>query len=89
MEAVFLETEERRLSQDQRAELWLGALVCGVVIVLLAMVVFIVAQAWPSFAHNGLHWFGPGGNVDSQIDGDLQLRREPAQAGSTRSMPGR
>jgi phosphate transport system permease protein len=36
--------------------------------VLLAMVVFILAQAWPSFAHNGLHWFGSGGNVDQQIE---------------------
>ncbi len=35
---------------------------------LLAMIVFIVAQAWPSFAHNGLHWFGSGGNVDQQIE---------------------
>jgi phosphate ABC transporter permease protein PstC len=32
------------------------------------MVVFIVAEAWPSFAHNGLHWFGSGGNVDQQIE---------------------
>ncbi len=60
--------EEEGLSQDQRAELWLGALVCGVIVLLLAMVVFIVAQAWPSFAHNGLHWFGSGGNVDQQIE---------------------
>jgi phosphate transport system permease protein len=29
--------------------------------------VFIVAQAWPSFAHNGLHWFGSGGDVDTQL----------------------
>ena len=61
------------MSQDQRAELWLGALVCGVIVLLLAMVVFIVAQAWPSFAHNGLHWFGSGGNVDPQLRRDLQL----------------
>jgi phosphate ABC transporter permease protein PstC len=60
--------EERALSQDQRAERWLGALVCGVILLLLAMVVFIIAQAWPSFAHNGLHWFGSGGNVDQQIE---------------------
>jgi phosphate transport system permease protein len=39
-----------------------------VIVVLLAMVVFILAQAWPSFAHNGLHWFGSGGNVDQQIE---------------------
>ncbi len=59
--------EEPRLSQDTRAELWLGALVCGVIVMLLAMVVFILAQAWPSFAHNGLSWFGAGGDVDHQI----------------------
>ena len=68
MEAEFLEIGgDRRLSQDQRAELWLGALVCGVVVVLLAMLAFILKEAWPSFAHNGLRWFGPGGNVDHQL----------------------
>ena len=25
------------------------------------------SEAWPSFAHNGLGWFGPGGSVDQQI----------------------
>jgi phosphate transport system permease protein len=65
---LLLLHEEERLSQDQRAELWLGALVCGVIVLLLAMVVFILAKAWPSFAHNGLHWFGSGGNVDQQIE---------------------
>jgi phosphate transport system permease protein len=65
---LLLLHEEERLSQDQRAELWLGALVCGVIALLLAMVVFILAQSWPSFAHNGLHWFGSGGNVDQQIE---------------------
>jgi phosphate transport system permease protein len=65
---LLLLSEHEGLSQDQRAELWLGALVCGVIVLLLAMVVFIVAQAWPSFAHNGLHWFGSGGNVDQQIE---------------------
>jgi ABC-type phosphate transport system permease subunit len=67
MEAGFLEAEGRGLSQDQRAELWLGALVCGVVVVLVAMLAFILKEAWPSFAHNGLSWFGPGGSVDSQL----------------------
>ena len=67
-DALVLLHEEEGLSQDQRAELWLGALVCGLIVLLLAMVVFIVAQAWPSFAHNGLHWFGSGGNVDQQIE---------------------
>jgi phosphate transport system permease protein len=57
----------RRLSQDQRAELSLGALVCGVVVLLLAIAVFVVHTAWPSFSHNGLDWFGSGGSVDRQI----------------------
>ena len=66
-ESEYLDLEERGLSPDQRAELWLGALVCGVVVVLLAILGFILKEAWPSFAANGLHWFGSGGNVDSQL----------------------
>src|ERR1700733_11471298 len=58
---------EGGLSQDRRAELGVGALVCAVVFVLLAMLAFILKEAWRSFAHNGLRWFGPGGNVDSQL----------------------
>ena len=77
MDDAFLEVEETGLSQDQRAELGLGALVCLVVLVLLAMLAFIFREAWPSFSHNGLHWFGPGGNADQQIQaiftsGDLK-----------------
>jgi phosphate transport system permease protein len=56
-----------RWSQDQRAEWWLGALVCVVVALLLAMLAFVLHTAWPSFSHNGLGWFGPRGNVDAQI----------------------
>ena len=66
-EELLLEPTADGLTQDQRAELGLGALVCGVVLVLLAMLAFIFKEAWASFAHNGLHWFGPGGNVDTQI----------------------
>jgi phosphate transport system permease protein len=60
--------EEPRLNADQRAELGLGALAVAVVVLLLSMFGFILIQAWPSFAHNGLDWFGPGGNVDKQIE---------------------
>jgi ABC-type phosphate transport system permease subunit len=31
------------------------------------MLGFVLHEAWPSFAHNGLSWFGPGGSVDDQI----------------------
>ena len=67
MDEEDLPARERALSEDQRAELGLGALVCAVVLVLLAMVAFILKEAWPSFAHNGLRWFAPGGSVDGQI----------------------
>jgi phosphate transport system permease protein len=65
------------ISQDQRAELWLGALVFLVVALLLALLGFVTYEAWPSFAHNGLAWFGAGGSVDEQIQriftsGDLK-----------------
>lgn len=69
--------EGRVLEGDRRAELMLGALVCLLVLLLLAMLGFVLQQAWPSFAHNGLSWFGPGGSIDNQIQaiftsGDLR-----------------
>ena len=67
MDDDLLVEEGSRWSEDQRAELLLGALVCVVVALLLAMFLFVFREAWPSFAHNGLGWFGPGGNVDNQI----------------------
>lgn len=55
------------LRPDQRAELMLGALVCAVLLFVLALIVFVFREAWPSFEHNGFSWFGPGGSVDQQI----------------------
>jgi ABC-type phosphate transport system permease subunit len=50
-----------------------------VLAVVAAMLVFVFQEAWPSFSHNGLHWFGSGGSVDRQIEaiftsGDLKRR---------------
>ncbi len=67
MDEDSLLEEAYGLSQDQRAEFALGALACAVVALLVAMVVFVFHEAWPSFAHNGLAWFGGGGSVDDQI----------------------
>lgn len=53
---------------DQRAERMLGALVCFVVGLLLALIVTVFVRAWPSFAHNGLAWFGAGGSVEEQLN---------------------
>jgi phosphate transport system permease protein len=52
---------------DRRAELMLGALVCALVAFVLAMLAIVLHNAWPSFSHNGLSWFGSGGSVDNQI----------------------
>src|SRR4051812_11797142 len=64
---------------DRRAELMLGTLVCAVLLLVAAMLFFVLREAWPSFGHNGLHWFQGGGNVDHQIQaiftsGDLRQR---------------
>jgi phosphate transport system permease protein len=53
---------------DQRVERMLGALVVFVVGLLLALIVVVFVRAWPSFAHNGLAWFGPGGSVEDQLN---------------------
>jgi phosphate transport system permease protein len=67
MDDEILLEEGSGFTGDRRAEFALGALVCVVVGLLLAMLVFVLDEAWPSFAHNGLRWFGPGGDVDTQI----------------------
>jgi phosphate ABC transporter permease protein PstC len=57
----------RSRSEDQRAERTLGALAIVILLLIGAMVVTIFLKAWPSFSSNGLNWFGPGGNVDTQL----------------------
>jgi len=52
---------------DRRVELLLGALASVVLLLIVGMVIFVFTKAWPSFANNGLKWFGPGGNVDDQL----------------------
>lgn len=54
---------------DRRAERVLGALASLILLTIVAMVVFVALRAWPSFAANGPHWFGSGGNVDRQLQG--------------------
>lgn len=62
---------------DARAEPLLGAVSVLVLAVVLAMVAFVVVNAWPSFANNGLSWFGSGGGpVDDQL---RAIQRSPAE----------
>ncbi len=63
---------------DRRVELILGATACLVLLLIASMIVFVFAKAWPSFAHNGLSWFGSGGDVDRQIEDIYASPSNPA-----------
>ena len=76
-------------TRTERAELMLGALVCVVLVVVAAMLIFVFREAWPSFAHNGLHWFGERRQRRPPDPGDLHLGRPAARSTSTRSTRGR
>ncbi len=52
---------------DKRAERMLGALAFVVLALVATMVVTVIVKAWPSFSHNGLAWFGSGGEVEAQL----------------------
>lgn len=60
-------TSATRNSMDRRAELLLGALASVVLLLIAGMIFFVFEKAWPSFSHNGLGWFGSGGNIDQQL----------------------
>ena len=53
--------------KDQRVERLLGALAGSVLVLIAAMVITVCIKAWPSFSHNGLSWFGSGGDVNTQL----------------------
>src|ERR1700712_3277613 len=69
----------RRPWSDRRAERVLGAVACLVLATVLGMVAFVFAKAWPSFQHNGLHWFGPAhhGTVDDQLGAIFNSPADP------------
>jgi phosphate transport system permease protein len=64
---------------DQRVERVLAAVACVVLLLVAGMVVFVFVRAWPSFADNGLAWFGSGGNVDQQL---IDIFNSPADPDS-------
>jgi len=63
---------------DRRAERVLGALACAVLLVIVLMITFVAVKAWPTFQHNGLRWLGPGGDVDQQINDQVNTGARPA-----------
>ena len=54
---------------DRRVGPALGSAGVLVLLVIAGMTVYVLKEAWPSFAENGLHWFGAGGNANTQLDG--------------------
>lgn len=67
----------RKPWSDRRAELMLGGLAGLVLATIAGMLAFVFAEAWPSFQHNGLAWFGPGGNVDVQMQDIFNSPADP------------
>jgi phosphate transport system permease protein len=64
---------------DRRAERTLGLLACLVLVLIALMIAFVFSRAWPSFWHNGLAWFGGGGDVDRQLDNIYNGPSRPSQ----------
>ena len=52
---------------DHRAERTLGAVSLLVGVCVIAMIVFVGVRAWPIFAHDGLSWLGPGGELKTEF----------------------
>lgn len=63
---------------DRRVERMLGAVACLVLLLIGGMIVFVFAKAWPSFAHNGLAWFGGGGDLDHQLENIFNSPSNPS-----------
>jgi phosphate transport system permease protein len=65
---------------DQRVERALGALAAAVLVAIVAMLLTVLIKAWPSFSHNGLRWFGPGGDVDTQLRAMAESKPLPGRS---------
>jgi phosphate ABC transporter permease protein PstC len=59
--------QSRDAARDRRVELVLGALAVGVLALIALMLVTVIVNGWPSFAANGVSWFGSGGDVVTQF----------------------
>jgi len=64
---------------DAKVEWILAAVACIVLALIAGMIVFVFQKAWPSFAHNGLAWFGSGGDLDLQLEDIFNSPADPAR----------
>jgi phosphate transport system permease protein len=63
---------------ERRTEWALRALAAGVLVLIAGIAITVFTKAWPSFAHNGIAWFGSGGNVDTQVYAMINGPKDPA-----------
>jgi len=63
---------------DYRVELAHRAVVLALLGLIAALLVVVLVEAWPSFQHNGLAWFGSGGDPDQQLTAMINGPKEPA-----------
>jgi phosphate transport system permease protein len=61
-------------------EILLAAIGVAFLVFVAGMVLTVFVKAWPSFSHNGLAWFGPGGDVDGQIRAMQELKPVPGHS---------
>ena len=52
---------------DRRVGPALGSAGVFVLLVIAGMAIYVTRRAWPSLHANGLAWFGPGGDVNAQL----------------------
>jgi phosphate transport system permease protein len=57
----------RDAARDRRFEFALRAAAFGVLALIALMLATVLANGWPSFAANGVSWFGSGGEVVTQF----------------------
>ena len=63
----------------ERAELVLGVLAALLLALIAGMAAFVFHNAWPSFSHNGLGWFGAHGDANLQLTRIFQSPADPAK----------
>jgi len=67
-------------SGDWRTEWALRAAAAALLGVIALVFVTVLVEAWPSFAHNGIHWFLPGGEPDQEFKAMITGPQDPAHA---------
>lgn len=68
-----------RGASDWRVEWLLRAIAVFALAVIGLIAAAILIEAWPSFAHNGIRWFFPGGDVDQQLKAMITGPQEPGR----------